>query len=105
MLVVAAAVVPAVVMLPLRWIDPPTTAFMAANPNGTVQQSVPIEHVSRNFLAAVIAHEDAPLPYRAGAFEWDELMARARAHLTGEETRPGPPSPSRWRRTSSSTRS
>jgi monofunctional glycosyltransferase len=84
-LVVAAAVVPAVVMLPLRWIDPPTTAFMAANPNGVIQQSVPIEHVSRNFLAAVIAHEDAPLPYRAGAFEWDELMARAQAHLAGEE--------------------
>jgi monofunctional glycosyltransferase len=84
-LVVAAAVVPAVVMLPLRWIDPPTTAFMAANPNGAIQQSVPIEHVSRNFLAAVIAHEDAPLPYRAGAFEWDELMARAQAHLAGEE--------------------
>src|SRR3954471_24599965 len=84
-LVVAAAVVPAVVMLPPRWIDPPTTAFMAANPNGAIQQSVPIKHVSRNFLAAVIAHEDAPLPYRAGAFEWDELMARAQAHLAGEE--------------------
>src|SRR4051795_2767878 len=40
-LVAAAAVVPAVVMLPLRWIDPPTTAFMAANPNGAVQESVP----------------------------------------------------------------
>src|SRR3954447_24984917 len=58
-LVAAAAVVPAVVMLPLRWIDPPTTAFMAANPSGAVQQSLPIEHVSRNFLAAVIAHEDS----------------------------------------------
>src|SRR3954451_18475363 len=67
-LVAAAAVVPAVVMLPLRWIDPPTTAFMSANPHGAVQQSVPIEHVSRNFLAAVIAHEDSQLPYRAGAF-------------------------------------
>src|SRR4051795_4488426 len=40
-LVAAAAAVPAVVMLPLRWIDPPTTAFMAANPNGAVQESVP----------------------------------------------------------------
>ncbi|MGY1703588.1 transglycosylase domain-containing protein [Geodermatophilus sp. SYSU D00697] len=79
------AVVQAVMVLSLRWIDPPTTAFMAANPGDVVQQSVPIEHVSRNFLAAVVAHEDAQLPYRSGAFEWDELMARAQAHLAGEE--------------------
>src|SRR3954462_6086560 len=84
-LVAAVAVVPAVVMLPLRWIDPPTTAFMATNPGGAVQQSVPIEHVSRNFLAAVIAHEDSQLPYRAGAFEWGQLLDRAHAHLSGDE--------------------
>ena len=72
-------------MLPLRWIDLPTTAFMAANPEGAVQQSVPIEHVSRNFLAAVIAHEDSQLPYRTGAFEWDQLFGRAQAHLAGDE--------------------
>ena len=46
---------------------------------------MPVEHVSRNFLAAVIAHEDAALPYRSGAFEWDELWSRAQAHLAGEE--------------------
>jgi monofunctional glycosyltransferase len=78
-------VVQALVMVSLRWVDPPTTAFMAANPDGAIQQSVPVEHVSRNFLAAVIAHEDAKLPYRAGAFTWDEMFARAQAHLTGEE--------------------
>jgi monofunctional biosynthetic peptidoglycan transglycosylase len=74
-----------VVMVSLRWIDPPTTAFMAANPNGALQQSVPVEHVSRNFLAAVIAHEDAKLPYRTGAFTWDEMWGRAQAHMTGAE--------------------
>jgi monofunctional glycosyltransferase len=79
------AVVQALVVLSLRWVDPPTTAFMAANPEGAIQQSVPVEHVSRNFLAAVIAHEDAPLPYRDGAFEWDELWSRATAHLAGAE--------------------
>ncbi|WP_100498223.1 transglycosylase domain-containing protein [Geodermatophilus chilensis] len=73
------------VMVSLRWVDPPTTAFMAANPNGAIQQSVPVEHVSRNFLAAVIAHEDAKLPYRAGAFTWAEMLGRAQAHLSGEE--------------------
>jgi monofunctional biosynthetic peptidoglycan transglycosylase len=78
-------VVQALVMVSLRWVDPPTTAFMAANPDGAIQQSVPVEHVSRNFLAAVIAHEDAKLPYRAGAFTWDEMFARAQAHLSGEE--------------------
>ena len=78
-------VVQALVMVSLRWVDPPTTAFMAANPNGAIQQSVPVEHVSRNFLAAVIAHEDAKLPYRAGAFTIDEMVTRAQAHLSGEE--------------------
>ncbi|SOE03467.1 transglycosylase domain-containing protein [Blastococcus haudaquaticus] len=79
------AVVQVLTVLSLRWIDPPTTAFMAANPGGSIQQSVPVEHISRNFLAAVIAHEDAALPYREGAFEWGELWVRAQAHLMGEE--------------------
>ncbi|MDP9428210.1 MAG: transglycosylase domain-containing protein [Actinomycetota bacterium] len=78
-------VIQALGMATLRWIDPPTTAFMAANPNGAIQQSVPVEYVSRNFLAAIIAHEDAQLPYRSGAFTWDELYGRAEAHLTGQE--------------------
>jgi monofunctional glycosyltransferase len=81
----ALAVAQALVILCLRWVDPPTTAFMAANPDGAIQQSVPVEHVSRNFLAAVIAHEDAALPSRSGAFTWDELWGRAQAHLSGEE--------------------
>ena len=78
-------VVQLLVMLSLRWVDPPTTAFMAANPNGAIQQSVPVEHVSRNFLAAVIAHEDAALPYRSGAFTWAQMASRAQAHLSGAE--------------------
>ena len=78
-------VVQALLILSLRWVDPPTTAFMAANPNGAIQQSVPVAHVSRNFLAAVIAHEDAKLPYRPGAFTWGEMWARAQAHLSGAE--------------------
>ncbi|WP_369255179.1 transglycosylase domain-containing protein [Geodermatophilus amargosae] len=80
-----AFVLQALVLLSLRWVDPPTTAFMLANEQGAVQQSVPVEYVSRNLLAAVIAHEDQPLPYRAGAFTWDELFGRAGAHLRGED--------------------
>jgi monofunctional biosynthetic peptidoglycan transglycosylase len=78
-------VLQALVMVSLRWVDPPTTAFMLANEQGAIQQSVPVEHVSRNFLAAVIAHEDQQLPYRSGAFTWDELSGRAEARLRGEE--------------------
>jgi monofunctional biosynthetic peptidoglycan transglycosylase len=81
---VVLAVVQALVVLSLRWIDPPTTAFMSANPDGAIQESVPVEHVSRTFLAAVIAHEDAALPTRSGAFEWDALWGRAQAHMAGE---------------------
>ncbi|NEK87637.1 glycosyl transferase [Blastococcus saxobsidens] len=84
-LLAALAVVQALVVLSLRWVDPPTTAFMAANPDGAIQQSVPVEHVSRNFLAAVVAHEDSQLPYRSGAFDWGVLWARAYSHLAGEE--------------------
>jgi monofunctional glycosyltransferase len=82
---VVAFLVHALVLLSLRWIDPPTTAFMLASDEGAIQQSVPVEHVSRNFLAAVIAHEDQLLPYRDGAFTWNELFGRAEAHLRGEE--------------------
>ncbi len=78
-------VLQALAMVSLRWVDPPTTAFMLANEQGAVQESVPVEHVSRNFLAAVIAHEDQQLPYRSGAFTWDELSGRAEARLRGEE--------------------
>ncbi len=81
----ALVVLQALVVLSLRWVDPPTTAFMLANEAGAIQQSVPVEHVSRNFLAAVIAHEDQQLPYRDGAFTWDELSGRAEARLRGEE--------------------
>ncbi|PRY50207.1 monofunctional biosynthetic peptidoglycan transglycosylase [Geodermatophilus tzadiensis] len=81
----AAFVLQALVLVSLRWVDPPTTAFMLANEQGAVQQSVPVEHVSRYFLAAVIAHEDQALPYRSGAFTWDELSGRAEARLRGEE--------------------
>jgi monofunctional glycosyltransferase len=81
----ALTVVQALLVLSLRWVDPPTTAFMAANPAGSIQQSVPVEHVSRNMLAAVIAHEDSALPYRAGAFDWNEMWGRAYGHLAGEE--------------------
>ncbi len=84
-LLVVAFVLHALVLLSLRWVDPPTTAFMLANEQGAIQQSVLVEHVSRNFLAAVIAHEDQPLPYRDGAFTWDELFGRAEARLRGEE--------------------
>jgi monofunctional biosynthetic peptidoglycan transglycosylase len=65
--------------------DPPTTAFIAANPGDTIQQSVPVEHVSRNLLAAVIAHEDQELPYRDGAFDWLDMVSRATTHLRGGE--------------------
>ena len=84
-MLVAVFLVQALLVLSLRWVDPPTTAFMLANPDGAIQQSVPVEHVSRNFLAAVIAHEDAALPYRSGAFEWDALWSRAQSHLDGDE--------------------
>jgi monofunctional biosynthetic peptidoglycan transglycosylase len=37
---VAVFLVQALLVLSLRWVDPPTTAFMAANPEGAIQESV-----------------------------------------------------------------
>ena len=49
-----------------------------------VPEPAPTE-IAPEAIPLVIAHEDAPLPYRDGAFEWDELWDRATAHLSGEE--------------------
>ncbi len=63
---------------------PPRTAYMLQSKDPVIYEYVSLEHISRYVVAAAIAHEDQQLGPRAGAFDWEELMARAEAHRRGE---------------------
>ncbi len=77
--------VQAAVVLSLNWFTPPTTAFMLQNDaESVVQETVGVEHVSRNFLAAVMIHEDDRLPYRFLAFDVHDFWDRTATYLRGE---------------------
>jgi monofunctional biosynthetic peptidoglycan transglycosylase len=67
----------------LRWWAPARTAFMLEGGAPTTYQFVSLDHVSRYFLAATIAHEDEQLGTRSGAVTWGELWSRAAAWVTG----------------------
>jgi monofunctional biosynthetic peptidoglycan transglycosylase len=67
----------------LRWWTPPRTAYMLEGDSPVTYQYVSLNHVSRYFLAATIAHEDEQLGSRSGAFTWSEFRSRAQAWLTG----------------------
>ena len=78
------------VIVSLNWLTPPTTAFMLQNDaEWVVQETVGVEHVSRNFLAAVLIHEDVDLPYRFLAFDVDEFWDRTATYLRGEPDESG----------------
>jgi monofunctional glycosyltransferase len=78
------------VIFSLNWITPPTTAFMLENDaENVVQETMGVEHVSRNFLAAVMIHEDDRLPYRFLAFDVPEFWERTKTYLRGEEDESG----------------
>ncbi|MGV8910153.1 MAG: transglycosylase domain-containing protein [Propionicimonas sp.] len=74
-----------VLMLVQDWNNPRAnnrpTAFMAADP-GAIHPWVDVDNISRNMLVAIIAHEDAPFPDRAGAFSVHQFAGRAKAFLT-----------------------
>jgi monofunctional glycosyltransferase len=77
-------------ILGLNWVALPTTAFMLQNDaESVVQETVGIEHVSRNFLAAVMIHEDDRLPYRFLAFDVHEFWDRTATYLRGEPDESG----------------
>jgi monofunctional biosynthetic peptidoglycan transglycosylase len=73
-----------VVVGSMRWWTPPRTAFMLEGGSPVTYQYVSLDHVSRYFVAAVIAHEDEQIGPRAGAFTFSELSSRAWAWVRGE---------------------
>lgn len=70
----------------IQWgFTPPRTAYMLQSKEPVVYEYVSLNHMSRYLLASTIAHEDQQLGSRAGAFDWNDLVARAEAHQRGED--------------------
>jgi monofunctional biosynthetic peptidoglycan transglycosylase len=91
-LLLAAIVGAALMVLALRWIDPPTSAFMlgtrlAALANGdhkyaTHYEWVDLEHISPQAALAVIAAEDQQFPFHAG-FDFKSIREAVRHNSDG----------------------
>ena len=94
--VVAAIVLSLTATLPLRWIDPPTSAFMlrarmAASGERRADPAIRYRWVDRDSIApcagiAVVASEDQKFPRHHG-FDTDELANAVREWRRGERTR------------------
>ncbi|MGB8259150.1 MAG: monofunctional biosynthetic peptidoglycan transglycosylase [Terracidiphilus sp.] len=90
-------VLAALMLVALRWIDPPTTAVqtqrrLQAWIDGTPYQKryefVPLHQISPNFQHAVIAAEDARF-YQHHGFDWHAIQIAAEDDLEGERMRGG----------------
>ncbi len=91
-LLLAAIAGVALMVLALRWIDPPTSAFMlgtrmAALASGDHQytthyQWVDLEHISPQAALAVIAAEDQQFPFHAG-FDFKSIREAVRHNANG----------------------
>jgi monofunctional biosynthetic peptidoglycan transglycosylase len=86
----------AAVVLALRWIDPPTSAFMLTarlqalfggqHDYRTEYQWVSLEQISPQAAIAVIAAEDQQFPFHAG-FDFKSIREAVRAHERGGKLR------------------
>ncbi|WP_136612359.1 transglycosylase domain-containing protein [Sinomonas albida] len=82
--VVVAFVASILTAIAYNWITPPRTSYMLQAGEPTVYQYVSLDHISRNTIAAVIAHEDEELGSRVGAFTEADFQARAQAFIDGQ---------------------
>ena len=77
-----AIALPALLLLPLRWLPPPTTAFMLRHPGPVRQHWVPWREISPHVAVAVVAAEDQKFPHHHG-FD----LASISSALSGREAR------------------
>src|SRR5882762_10750097 len=94
--VLACVVLSALVALSLRWVDPPTSAFMLetrlrAMSEGdrtyrTAYEWVNLERISPHAAIAVIASEDQQFPFHAG-FDLNSIRESVRASERGKKLR------------------
>ena len=92
----AALAFAAVCVLSLRWIDPPTSAFIlearaealwrGEHDYRTRYQWVPLEAISPQAAIAVIASEDQQFPFHFG-FDFKSIREAVRAHERGHKLR------------------
>jgi monofunctional glycosyltransferase len=96
LLILAWVLVSGGLVLLLRWLNPPTTAFMlAASARATAVHDssyrtayawTDLEHISSNAAVAVIASEDQQFPFHAG-FDFKSIRASVRASERGRKLR------------------
>jgi monofunctional glycosyltransferase len=87
--------VPALMLLSLRWINPPTTAVRVQRrvqawgrrpPYREHQKFVPLSQISPDLQHAVVAAEDANF-YQHHGFDWHQIQIAAEDDLEGDRTR------------------
>jgi monofunctional biosynthetic peptidoglycan transglycosylase len=87
----------ALILLAVRWIDPPTTAvhmerrlqtWIHSTPYHERYEFVPLSDISPDFQHAVIAAEDARF-YQHHGFDWDAMEVAAEGDLEGGRIRGG----------------
>ncbi|NCL75971.1 transglycosylase domain-containing protein [Rhodococcus sp. YH1] len=66
-----------------RYVAPPRTTFMLSDeaPGETVYEYVPLEYISRYYVAGVLFHEDTELGHRVGPFHVGDFIERIEAFL------------------------
>ncbi|MFU8831612.1 MAG: monofunctional biosynthetic peptidoglycan transglycosylase [Wenzhouxiangella sp.] len=76
--------------LPLRWLDPPTSAFMLAdrhvNGRSIQHQWIPSQDIPSHLKLAVIASEDQNFPHHYG-FDFAQIRAAVESHRQGGRLR------------------
>ena len=73
---------PVLILLPLRWAPPPTTAFMLQHDGAVRYRWVPWREISPHLRVAVVAAEDQKFPHHHG-FDFASISSA----LSGEEAR------------------
>jgi monofunctional glycosyltransferase len=85
------------ILVGLRWIDPPTTAvhmqrrtqaWIHGKPYSERYEFVPLAQISRDFQHAVISAEDARF-YTHHGFDWDAIETAAQDDMEGAKLRGG----------------
>jgi monofunctional biosynthetic peptidoglycan transglycosylase len=94
--IIAWVVLTAAVVLMLRWLNPPVSAFMLEariqaasehdSPYRTDYDWTSLEHISSNAAIAVIASEDQQFPFHAG-FDLNSIRAAVRSSESGKKLR------------------
>jgi monofunctional biosynthetic peptidoglycan transglycosylase len=92
--ILACVVLSVLVVLSLRWVDPPTSAFMLETRLNALSEGdrtyrtdyewVSLEHISPHAAIAVVASEDQQFPFHAG-FDLNSIRESVRASERGKK--------------------